>query len=449
MTDTNSLWYKYAQQILQIAAPTFDPKHQQFSTASSTLSVDLGNADPAIVNAYIYHIGNTIPAPSPSYSPGSSLLTSFRAFLDAIDLKGDPNPNLDSQINIAAASLTAAQNNFIAVQQAAVQAWTNYKAINPNISFADYVTNQYKTYGQARSALSGAESKYAGLMTQKYGQGYEIIADARDRVSADGGASDIAGPNSLNMPIKTGAVTAAGAVAALPGQTPQGPANALISSFAPSFSLDGFTSVFQQWQASSASSTKPAVSIKVDGSASASSWENMGWDVQASGGISYGFFDIWARTDTGSDSQSAFSMSDNFSLQIDFVGLQSFSVSPGEWFDLGLLQTYKKQMLPGSPAFFSAGGSLARYPFEAVIGFNPTITLGMSHSDYASMSSQFHSDSTGGLSFGPFVLGDVHASSYANKSAVAFDDSSATIRIAPPSSTVPILLGVISSRLDV
>jgi hypothetical protein len=76
MVSTSDLWFMYGQQIQQQAAPTFDPAKQQFSLAPTTLSLDLGNPDPAIVSDYIYNLGNTIPAGSPAYAPGSALLTS-------------------------------------------------------------------------------------------------------------------------------------------------------------------------------------------------------------------------------------------------------------------------------------------------------------------------------------------------------------------------------------
>lgn len=294
MADTDNLWQMYAQQILAIASSDFDPSHQQFSIASSTLSVDLGNADPAVDNAYIFHMGNTIPAASPAYAPGSGLLTAYRLFLDSIDLKGDPNPNLDSQINIAASNLTAAQTNFGNVQAQTVQAWNTYKVFNPNISIQDYITQQYPLYTQARNALRAAEAQYGQLMTQRYGVGYEVIAEARDKVGADGGAADVTIQNSFNMAIKSGAVAAAGALPALPGVTPEGPASALIPSFAPAFSLDGFTTVYQEWQAESAGKAKPQASVTLDSSSTGSGWTDSGWSADGSGGFG-SFLSVWAR----------------------------------------------------------------------------------------------------------------------------------------------------------
>lgn len=134
---------------------------------------------------------------------------------------------------------------------------------------------------------------------------------------------------------------------------------------------------------------------------------------------------------------------------MDFVGLKVFNLTPGQWFDLGLLQTYKNQLLPNAPDFFSAGGSLARLPAQAVIGFNPTITLSMAHSDYANMHSTFQAQATAAVGLGPFTIGSVHSSTYVDKSSVQYDDNSGTIVISPPPTTVPVLLGMISSRLDV
>ena len=448
MPSTDDLWSMYGHQILKFAAPDFDPTKQQFSMASSTLALDLGNGDPAIVNGYIHDLGNTIPAASPCYAPGSGLFTAYQRFLDAIDLQGDANPNLDPEINIAASNMNAAQNNFLDVQGKAIAAWTAYKAVVPAVSFSDYVTQQYVTYSQAKNALDATTSAWQQLMTQKYGQGYEIIANARIRLSPTGGASDILSANAYNMAVKTGSVAPAGSLPVLPGNTPPPAPSALIPSFDPAFALQSFPSVFQQWQANSAAKAKPAVSVVMDGSASSSSFSDMGWSSESAGMFSYGFFDVWAETSSSSSTQQSFAMDSSFHMQIDFVGLNAFSITPGGWFDLGLIQAYRNQLLPGSPDLFSPGGALARVPYQAVIGFQPSITLSMSQENFSSFQSTFQSQTTAGVGFGPFVAGETHSSSYANKSGVAFDAQSNTVTVSPPPSSVPILLGVISSRLD-
>ncbi|HET9640728.1 MAG TPA: hypothetical protein VFP12_16150 [Allosphingosinicella sp.] len=449
MSNSDALWFMYGQQILKLAAPAFDPTKQQFGLASTTLVVDLGNANSEVVNDYVYQIGNTIPAASPAYVPGSSLLTAYRAFLDSIDLGGDPNPNLDSLINQATATLNAAQSNYLSVQSQAVTAWQTYKAINPNISFSDYVTQQFPIYIQAKNALSGAESKYETLMTQRYGVGYEIIAGARDNVSATGGAADLTMKNAFNMAIKTGAVAAPGGVPVLPGQTPPAASASLVESFAPAFSMDGFAAKYAEWQAASGGGAGSAATVHVTGDAGSADWEAMGWSVEAAVGVGFDFFEAFGEHDASSDTETAFSTTSNFDMEISFLGLGAFSVAPGSWFDDGLIASYKSKLLPNSPNLFGPGGSLARMPYQALIGFQPTIKMSMSTGDYSSFKSTYQSETTTGFGFGPFVVGETHSSTYANKSAVAYDDASSTITIAPPPSTLPLLLGVISARLDV
>ena len=68
--------------------------------------------------------------------------------------------------------------------------------------------------------------------------------------------------------------------------------------------------------------------------------------------------------------------------------------------------------------------------------------------NFSTFASQFQSQTTAGFGFGPFVVGETHSSTYADKSSASFDAESATVTIAPPPSTVPVLLGVISTRLD-
>ena len=449
MPSTDDLWSMFGHQILKIAAPDFDPEKQQFSMASTTLSLDLGNPDPAVVNGYIYNLGNTIPAPSPSYAPGSALFTAYQRFLDSIDLHGDDNPNLDSQINIAAANMNAAQTNFQNVQTQAIAAWTAYKAVMPGVSFPDYVTQQYSNYAQAKNALDATTAAWQQLMTQKYGQGYEIIANARNRLSPTGGAADILSANSYNMAVKTGVAVPAGSTPVLPGATPPPAAGAMVPSYDPAFALQSFTSVYQQWQANSANKAAPAASINVNGSAADQGFEDMGWSAEGGGLFSYGFFDLFGETSASKDTQTSFAMDSSFNMQVDFVGLNTFTIAPGGWFDLGLVQSYRGQLLPGAPDLFSPAGALARIPYQAVVGFQPTITLSMSKENFSTFASQFQSHTTAGFGFGPFVIGEAHCSTYANKSSVSFDSESATVTVAPPPSTVPVLLGVISTRLDV
>ena len=106
LTSQNA-WSAYAKAILdQATSGQFDPKTQTFSLAGQTLNVDLANADTEIINANVFEIGNTIPAAGGAYTPSSSLISSYFSFLNWIKLQGDPNPNLQSQINLGSSELT-------------------------------------------------------------------------------------------------------------------------------------------------------------------------------------------------------------------------------------------------------------------------------------------------------------------------------------------------------
>ncbi|MHA6287176.1 hypothetical protein [Maricaulis sp. CAU 1757] len=446
-TTTGDVWKQYATQLKQaVSTGTFDPNVQGLSFASANLSVDLGNSDPQVAAEYVYQIGNTIPAASPSYIEMSDLVSSYETFLDNIDLGGDPNPNLDSQINVAATAMNAAQNNMSAVQTKAMTGWTQYKQIAPDITFAAYVQSQYPTFIEARNALSGAVSKWQQLMTQRYGAGYEVIAQARNMLSAASGANDITMQTPYNMAVKTGTIAPAGGTPELPGANPSPPASSLVSSFAPAFAIDGFNAKYQEWQAASTNGTKGQV-IKFDGSATSQSWKDFGWAVSAEGGFDDFFINVEVSTSTQKDTHTFDYSHTDFSFEAAFTGLGVFKLSPGKWFQQGLIQNYHNKLLKSAPDFFGPKGSLGRIPAYAVIAFEPQITLTLSNADYSYLKSAFKTETTTSVSIGPFRIGGAKHSAYANSKDVKFDDNSNTISLGPIKSTLPILLGVISSKM--
>lgn len=446
-TNTGDVWGQYAAQLQQQATTgQFDPKKQGMSFASANLSVDLGNSDPDVVNEYVYQIGNAIPAASPAYIPQSDLASSYQTFLDSIDLGGDPNPNLDSQINIAANAMNEAQTNFQTVQGKAITGWGQYKQIAPNITFAAYVQSQYPTYVQARNALSAATSKWQDLMSQKYGAGYEVIAAARNMLSVSSGAHDITMQTPYNMAVKTGTVAPAGSTPALPGGTPTPPASSLVSSFAPAFGIDGFTQKYQEWQAASAAG-QTSHTIKFDGSTQTANWGDSGWSVSAEGGFDSWFVGVEVEHSSSSETHTFDYANEEFSFEASFTGLGVFQLLPGKWFQRGLIQSYHDKLVKGAPDFFGENGSLGRIPYQALIGFEPKITLKLAHQDYAYLQSSFRSETTTSVRIGPFRIGGGHHSYYADKTDVAYHDDSNTITIGPVKSTLPLLLGVVSEKM--
>ena len=115
MAITNQqVWSAYADALLnQATSGSFDAKKQTFSVAGQSLNVDLGNADPEIINANVFNLGNSIPAAGGAYTAASSLIGAYNSFLNWIQLDADINPNLQSQLNTAAAAVTDNQANFI------------------------------------------------------------------------------------------------------------------------------------------------------------------------------------------------------------------------------------------------------------------------------------------------------------------------------------------------
>lgn len=447
---TQDAWSAYAKAVLdQVTSGAFNPKTQTFSLAGQTLNVDLGNADPGIINANVFGIGNAIPAAGGSYSPGSSLISAYFSFLNWIKLQGDPNPNLQSQINIAAGNLTSAQANYITVQGNAVTAWKNYQAIDPNISFTDYVRTQYPVYGQAKSALDAAQAAYSQLMLQAYGPDYQTIVNAQNNAGFNGAQSLLA--NSLNMPVKFGSSAPAGSgPQVLPGQNPPPPSSSLISTFAPGFTLGGgFTTNYQQWQSQSVQQPPVMSGLKIALSASstAQDWTSSGW----SAGLhaSFGSFFRVQVAGQASYAQQTFNLAaSEFAFTVEFLGSGLFPVAPNLWFDAGIVQNYYNSLRSGHPDFFSeAGGSLARVPTQVLIGFQPKVTMRVSASDYSSFKSQFQQSANVAYGFGPFVIGSVSESSYSQKSSVQFNDSANSFTIGPVPTTVPQVIGVLCSKL--
>ncbi|BAY23377.1 hypothetical protein NIES2100_31420 [Calothrix sp. NIES-2100] len=448
MTTTDQLWQIYASQLKQlVTSGQLATTGQVLSLAGTTLVVDLANSNSNVINDIVYQIGNTIPAWSSTYSNNSSsLLDSYTVFLDSIDLKGDPNPNLDSQINLAAAALTNAQKNFTQVQNEAFTAYSNYKAtLGSDITFPQFVQAQYPTYISAKSALSAAVSQYQGLQIQKYGEGYQLIATARNAVGPTGGASDITMQTPYNMTVATGATAPSGSGnSVLPGQTPSSPSSSLVSSFAPAFTLTGFTTKYQEWQTASVYK-RIAGTITVTENSQASQWSEFGWGTSANARFG-SFFSVMASGQASGQAQNYDWQHEDFSFSVSFTGLGTFLISPGQWFSSGIIKTYHNQLRANSPDFFGEGGSLSLLPQSVIVGFEPQIKLTLSQADYQSAKSSFQASATASIGVGPFQFGSATFSTNGSKSNISYDDNSNSITMGG-NSTLPILLGVISNKL--
>ncbi|WP_236702016.1 hypothetical protein [Cupriavidus basilensis] len=447
--DTVGLWKQWMGALQASAFPNGMSAQQQFSAGSTTLNVDLGNADPGIINAYVYGIGDVVPANSPAYAPAGGLLATYATFLDWVDLGAMVNPNLASQVNQAAAALNTAQTTFNNVQVAAYTAYGAYKNVNPTPpAFQTWVQQSYPSYLSANNALIGAASAYDEIMIQAYGAGYSVVQQARAKVGING-AQSMSLQNPYNMPVKIGSVAPAGSQPVVIGGTNPVPANNLISAFAPSYALQAFSTKYAEWQqASVAGKNNAGASISVTSASKTYDFDEFGWSTSVDASLFGDFFSFFGSGSASGQKTSVNTASTDFSLTVDFTGFGTFPVGPGLWWDNGaLVSTYHQRLKPGAPAFFGDSGALARMPTQIVVGFQPTVTLKMAASDYSNVKNSWQAQATASIGIGPFRLGSATVSTYGTKQDIKWDDASATVTIGPVSSTLPILLGVVSQKL--
>jgi hypothetical protein len=448
--DTLDLWKKWMGELQAIALPAGIGPQQQFSAGSTTLNIDLGNSEPAVGNYYIHGLGDVVPANSPSYSAGSSLLSSYATFLDWIDPGAVLNPNLTSQVNIATANLNSAQDTFTTAQGKAFSAYNTAKNIFPNIpAFQDWVGQNYPAYVSANNALIGAASAYDSLMVQVYGPGYTVLQQARTKVGLNG-AQSLLGQNAFNMKVASGSIAPPGSQPVTIGGNAPTPTSDLVFSLAPSYTLQAFGTKYSEWQAASVAGKHQAGgSIRITSSSNSYSLDQFGWSASANASLFGDFFNFSLGGSTSGQKTTINTSSSDFSLQVDFTGLGSFFIAPGPWWDAGLVALNHNRLKSGAPAFFGDGGALSAIATQVVLGFEPTVTLTMNANDYSNVKSNWQANTTTSIGIGPFRLGSLSTSTNGSKQDIQFNDASASVTIGPLSSTVPILLGVISNKLGV
>ncbi len=448
--SSEQVWAKFFEDLVQTAVPNFDSDTQAVSIAGTTLSADLANADPEISNANIYNIGNLLPAQGPTYAPAGDLITSYALFLQNIDLGGDTNPALQTEINSAAAEVSANQNNFDKVQKEAVAAYTDYKTINPDFDqgFSEYANANYPTFNAAKNSLTAAVTRYNGLLTKAYGPGYATIQNAESAVSFISGARSISGKNVYNMNVKVGTVAPSGSTQVLPGQDPAAPLSTLTKTFRPAFSLGGnLPGVLKSWQQASVEETFP-VSFSLSGDFSNGNYRDFGWSEQAK--ASYrSWFSVKVSQEASYESVKVDLNASSFDCTISFNGLQTFPINAdSNWFQSGIIQNYKDKLDKNSPKFFGDGGSLYVVPSSVILAYGLKITIKVDNASYNSLKTAFQQHASVSVGVGPFSFSGSE-SSHLNTSSFTYDADSNSISIEPKNTNIPFLLGVINNKYGV
>ncbi|WP_020537869.1 hypothetical protein [Lewinella cohaerens] len=446
--NSDQVWAKFYEKLVEVAAPNFTPgsTDQAVSIAGTTLYADVANADAEITAESVFGIGNMLPAADPAYAPSGDLVTSYSLFLQNIDLGGDTNPNLQSQINIASGNVSDNQTNYNSVQIAAYTQWKAFKEMSgSSVAFPQWANANYPTLAAAKSSLEGAVADYNQLMVQAHGAGFQTLNAAQLAVGFNNGARDIMMKNVYNMAVKVGAIQPAGATKVLPGQTPPAPVDSLTDTFRPAYNLGGgFAQVYSSWQTAS-TQKQYNTKISLSGNFASSNYHNYGW--AASAKASYrSWFSVKASAQASYEATKFDWEASSFDCEISFNGVGSFPINAdSNWFKAGMIQNYNDKLLPTAPKFFGDGGSLNLIPSSAILGFGPKITIKVSNANYNSLKTAFQQSASLSIGVGPFSFGG-NESSFDKTSSFTYNDDSHTIEIVPPPTTVPLLLGIISNK---
>lgn len=434
-----------------------------FSAASVARSVNLNATDPGVTNFGVYALGDVIPSNNPAYNPApSGMLTSYAQFLDWIDLGGDTNPNLQSQLNIAIngdggakPGLIAIQNGYNTQYAAAVTQYLAQKTVAASVGdtiapFQSWVLTNYPLLASAKSQLDGAKSQVDQLSIQLYGEGYKQVQLARQITGIDGGAQDPMKQNNYNMQATSATYVPPGSTAAVIGAAAAASTSTTaqnVSSFVPLYSLDtAYAATYTEWQTASVAGNI-GETFHFDSHSDAYDYKGSGWNASAQASWGSFFRSVSASSSASAETISVDTSSSDFSVDVSFVGVKAFNITPGPWWQNGgLVSTFKTKLKPGAPDFFSDNGALARRASQVVLGFEPTISIKLSAADYSRLKSSWQTESSVSVGVGPFSFSGAGGAD-SSKDNIHYDDASSSIKIGPIKSTMPVLLGVVSSKI--
>jgi hypothetical protein len=459
--DQGQMWAQFMQAMQQNLFPNGVDEGSMFSAGSVARSINLNATDPGITNYGIYSLADIIPANSPSYTPlPSGLAATYMQFLSWIDLGGDTNPNLRSQLNIALNGDGGANPGLIAIQAgynntytAAANAYNTFKATATSIgdpvpAFKDWFPTNYPMLATAQSQLDGAQSKVDQLSNQLYGPGYQQVQLARQICGINRGAQDPMQPNNFNMQITSATYIPPGSTAVVIGQAaPAATSPTTVSSYVPLYVLDtAYAATYGEWQAASVAG-QIGTTFEFSSQGGDYDYKSSGWNASAHASWS-SFLRSVSGSVSGGSATSEFDLtSSDYHIKVSFVGFKAFSITPGPWWQNGsLVSTYRNKLKPNAPDFFGDNGAMARRVSQVVLGFEPTIEITLSASDYKSLKTAWKTEASLSVGIGPFSFG---SSGDANGSTdqIHYDDAKSSIKIGPVKSIMPVLLGVVSSKL--
>lgn len=461
--DQSAMWAQLMQSMQEKLFPNGLSADTVFSAASVARSVNLNATDAGVTNYGIYSLGDIVPANSPNYNPApSGMAASYMQFLGWINLHGDDNPNVQSQLNVALNGDGEAKPGLIAIQagynktyDAAATAYLAQKTTATSVgdtipTFKDWVITNFPTLATAQSQLAGAQSVVDQLSNQLYGSGYQQVQLARQITAVNGGAQDPMQQNHYNMQITSATYIPPGSKAVVIGlaaPAATGTTATNVSSYVPLYALDtAYAATYAQWQADSVAG-KIGETFHFDSHSADYDYKASGWNASAKASWSSFFWSASASTSSSAEAMSLDTSSSAFSVDVSFVGVKAFGINPGPWWQNGsLVSTYRDKLKPDAPDFFGDDGALARRASQVVLGFEPTVTIKMAAADYSRVKNSWQTEASLTVGVGPFSFSGSGGANASNDK-IHYDDASSSITIGPIKSTMPVLLGVVSSKL--
>jgi hypothetical protein len=435
------VWAAYYRSLIQTVANSIDPETQAVTLVEKAETADFGNADPAIAASYVFETGNTLLAWDPRTTPPEGLLYSYAAFLDNIDLGEVGDAGLRSQLDAAKGKYRVANKNFADVRSQAIAAWIESRQTEPSIDFASFVKGHFPLFTLAALALRAADIEFEALMFQAYGTKYSAIADARNKCGITTGAAAMDRPTPYNMAVKRCAQSMVPVGNSSREEIIPICSTRPVPTFAPVYRLEGFAEAYAEWRENSDAGLA-AETLRLTGNSN-NDLHDYPWP--PSGGKTPGdFFKMGERDSIPGpriNTRSAY-----FSVTIDFAGLDTFSVAPGEWFDRGIVETYRQRTSHAAPRFFREGGPAGLLPIAVIAGFAPSIDITMDRSDYVSFKARYHALPNSLFTIGPFRIGGTSDPVF-DSTRIGFDDRRSAVTIGPCKKTLPLVLGVVSSKV--
>lgn len=376
-------WAGWSRALVGTLFPAGLGSTQHFAFGQTTLVADVANADPLVCNAEVFRLGDAMPADSPNFSAAASVSEAYALFLRRV-----ASPDLDD----ARTKMTAAD----AASQTALNMPIRQAAAAPGGAAPPPTT-----YVPAYVLDSGFRAKYSE---------WQVSSIARR--TRDGGV-----------------IAFRSTIAAAP------PPTSAVSMAAPaarSMSLASAPPVSQPVP-------PPFFRLLSHDAAGVPHVPHVPMFTAAVPPTALGFATANLAGPATAPPAPATGSGD-FALEVAFTGLGTFALNPAGWFSKTAIALFKGQLsAQDQSAFFSEGGVLARCIYQVVLGFEPTVTLQFDDRlAFESARSLLAAPQGPSIGIGPITF-------EAGAAVSTDDDETQTITIGPTASTLPILLGVVST----